>query len=118
MTPLITYLCKEMGWTVEYVLNMPARRFFAMLIELKEQHRKQSAAFLYDLCDVAAIAICDVKYLKELKGYYKNLQNETWSEPLFNKNPRRVFKADDPKESKAAANVLKAALNGVVLGGR
>jgi hypothetical protein len=51
------------GWTVDLVLRMPAVHFFEML-----RHGRRLRAYqLAELCDVAAITICQPKYHTQLK---------------------------------------------------
>jgi hypothetical protein len=60
------------GWTVQYVLEMPAITFFAMI----KQGRRRHAYQLAELCDIHAIAICSPKYHEQLKGRYLALATD------------------------------------------
>jgi hypothetical protein len=113
---MITHFCKAFHYTPDYVLQMPARRFFAMRIEQIELERRERADLLFDLCDVSAISLGDSKYLKELKHYYRTIKltKDEYDKEVRHNN--RIFDASDPKESKKAAQALAAAIGGVVVG--
>lgn len=51
---------------MEYVLNMPARRFFMML----EAARDIKSFEFATLCDIAAIPLCKPEYHKNLKDQF------------------------------------------------
>jgi hypothetical protein len=61
---MIAEVCREYGWTVDHVLAMPVRRFFAML----EAARMLRAKDMLDLADIAAIPACTPKYAEGLKS--------------------------------------------------
>ncbi len=105
-------MCKEFGWTVEYVLKMPARRFFAMRTETINYERKSRANFLLDLCDVAAIPLCNADYYKEVKSYFRDAAMDVAERKRVQRMNRHVFDADDPIDSKRAAEALKALIGG------
>lgn len=66
MIEWIAEACQLYGWTVEYVLAMEVKRFFAML----NAGRKIRAGRNQDLCDIAAIAIGNAKYYQDLRSSY------------------------------------------------
>lgn len=49
---------------------MPARRFFAMLEVARELQEEERCRYLFELCDVQAIAIANEKYIEGLKKHY------------------------------------------------
>ncbi|HCW05861.1 MAG TPA: hypothetical protein DGG95_00655 [Cytophagales bacterium] len=115
---MVTYVCRITGWTADHVLQMPARRFFAMYIELANQEQKTKASFFYDLCDVQAIAICDSNYYKELKEYFRLSSLPIEIQEKIEKRRRHIFNSDDPEDSKKAAQALRAILGkGMVVNG-
>lgn len=63
---LCAELCGAFGWTLDYVLEMPARRFFVML---KAARKIQSWQFS-NLCDIASIPLGDAKYFDGVKKTY------------------------------------------------
>jgi hypothetical protein len=58
------------GWTDDYVLSMPARRFFAMRDAGYRQYNIKTNKFFYEMCDVVAISGCTAEYQKAIKGIY------------------------------------------------
>jgi hypothetical protein len=58
------------GWTPDECLNMPATRFFAMLKAGQDLSYERDSRILMELCDVAAIALADGKYVEDLRGVY------------------------------------------------
>lgn len=85
-----------------------------MRLEILEQERSDRANFLYDLCDVAAIAIADVAYIKDLKEYYRKCALPAAEQKRLHNNTRRVFDAADPRTAMA----LAAMIGGAVKNGR
>ena len=67
---MITEVCREFGWKVEYVLNMPARRFFSVRKSMYELITDEKFSNYAELSDIQAISICDVKYQNALKSHY------------------------------------------------
>ena len=57
---------------MQYVLEMPAITFFAMI----KQGRRRHAYHLAELCDIQAIAVCTPKYHEQLKGRYLQLATD------------------------------------------
>lgn len=55
------------GWTPDVVLNMPARRFFALMREGRKQKRQIEAARDVAACDIASIALGDSKYFETVR---------------------------------------------------
>lgn len=58
------------AWKPDYVLNMPARMFFAMrkaMLELKDlEHNK----FYYEMCRVSVCASAQTDYIEAMEKYY------------------------------------------------
>jgi hypothetical protein len=61
------------GWTVEYILNMPARRFFVMLKESRDQENQKRWSSMVELCDVAAIPLCNGEYYSQKRAEFAAL---------------------------------------------
>lgn len=111
---MLTHVCRETGWTVEYVLSMPARRFYAMRLEMLRQDQKEKANFLYDLCDVSAISIADSKYFEEAKTYFRQSMMDPEDRLREDRMRRHIFDADDEIDSRRGAMAMKAMLGGGV----
>lgn len=94
----------DTGWSIEYVLRMPAIRFFA----IKKAHNKISderlGKLLFELCDVVAVAPQSNDSLQKLKGFY---QNWWLDEKIVEKraNPR-VFDSTSESDRKQVATIL------------
>lgn len=69
---LMAEACKTYCWTLDYVLNMPAISFFAML----KAARKVHAIKMLELCDVHAIPSCTSKYYETIKQRYLDVLTE------------------------------------------
>lgn len=68
--PLVTEALLLFGWTPEIVLNMPARRFFALLAEGRRQKIALRAAEHVALCDISSIGLGDAKYYEETRKVF------------------------------------------------
>jgi len=100
-------MCREFGWTVDHILEMPARRFFAVrksLFEIKKEERYLS---LMDQCDVQSIALGDGKYYNEVKNMYK--ANIAPPKRIEKQNNPRLFVADDPADSARFEAIMRSA---------
>lgn len=60
------------GWSPDVVLNMPARRFFALLSEGRKQKVAADAAQHVALCDISSIGLGDAKYYEETRKVFLN----------------------------------------------
>jgi hypothetical protein len=98
---MVAEVCGFYGWTLEYVLNMPARSFFAMRRASFDILGDQFNRLYLGLCDVAAIPLTNHKYVEELKTMYLSR-----SGIKAEKKAAHFFDAKDPR----AAEVLGAAL--------
>ena len=58
------------GWTPDVVLEMPARRFFALLREGRKQRKEGDAARDVASCDIASIALGDAKYFEDVRKVF------------------------------------------------
>ena len=58
------------GWAPETVLNMPARRFFALLREGRRQVVQNNAARDVAAVDIASVALGDSKYYDEVRRVF------------------------------------------------
>ena len=95
-----------MHYVVEYVLAMPARRFFSMRKSLLEMRRKEQASSYREQCSIAAInGVNSLDYYKELDSYYRRL-GMSEAEILKDKNPR-LIDADNPEELNRGAKILQ-----------
>lgn len=64
-------VCEFYGWTDDYALNMPAKRFFTMAVQSEELRNKRESRFYYELCDIVAISLCKMEYRDKLKQMYE-----------------------------------------------
>jgi hypothetical protein len=80
---------------------MPARRFFTILESSRKAERIRYAYEMADLCDVAAIAICNGQYADDLR---KSFISRGTGKPWRRNNTVKMTDARDPQ----AANVLGA----------
>lgn len=81
-----------------------------MRLELLKLEQRTKANFFYDLCDVAAISICNGDYYKEVKDFYREASLDPEERERNYRMRRKVFNADDPEEAKRAARALAALL--------
>ncbi len=70
--PLVTEAVLLFGWAPDVALNMPARRFFALLREGRKQIRQNEAARDVAAADIASIALGDSKYFEEVRRVFLN----------------------------------------------
>ena len=98
-------MCKETGWTVEYVLQMPVRRFFVLRKSLLEIKREDKYSHLLELCDIQMIGSAQGEYYQELKDFYRSqIQPDVIKKRLNS----RTFNSDNEEESQKAADILSA----------
>lgn len=71
---------------------MPARRFFAMMEAGREMKAQEQAADYVAKCDIAAIAIGDVKYYNEVRKVFRDR--------AFGASPEAKRPALDPTDPK------------------
>lgn len=95
----------EFGWTVEYILRMPARRFFSVRKSMIAIERERRINNYIELCDIHFIPACSDKYGEALKEYYRAALNPDRARRMANP---RVFMSDVREDSTAAAKILKA----------
>jgi len=81
---------------------MPASRFFAILKAGRESERKRLAMFYAELCDIAAIPLCNADYHKGLKQNY----TDALLGAKYDKRGRRVMDAKDPNTAQTLASIL------------
>jgi hypothetical protein len=67
---IIADMCREFGWTVEYVLAMPVQRMFVLRKAIIDSRIEEQVLSLVDQCDIQAISIGDSKYYSELRSHY------------------------------------------------
>lgn len=100
-------VCMDYGWTLNYVLEMPAKQFFAMAKAAREVREERVNMFLFELCDVVPTATGVSEYHKEIrKVYFNRVMN------LKGHNPQGVYDAADPNQGLAAAMKLAKAFRG------
>ena len=63
---MLAEVCQAYGWTLDYVLNMPASQFYIMAKEARFMRYRQ----LVDLCDIAPIGWADQKYFETIRKAY------------------------------------------------
>lgn len=95
----------DTGWTVEYVLSMPARRFFVLRREMAKSLEEKRSLDLIEQCDIAWIPNSTPEYLNSLKAFYKSGLAPDNEKKKVN---IRTFDADNDKENKAAGDILAA----------
>lgn len=90
-----------------------------MRLETINQERKQRASFLYDLCDVAAIPLCNSNYYEETKKYFREASMDKEERERADRMSRHIFDVNDSKDADRAARALKSVLGGkgMVMGG-
>lgn len=98
-------MCKETGWTVEYVLHMPARRFFALKKCMFDLMREEKYSNLMDLCDIGLISVAQPGYAQELKDFYRSSYDPEWSKKRLNS---RCFAMDNEEDRKKVDAILSA----------
>lgn len=86
-----------------------------MRLEMIRQEQREKANFLYDLCDVSAISLCDSRYYDDVKGYFRDSMMTPEERARAGRMGRHVFDADDPVDSLRAAHALNAMLGGGVI---
>jgi hypothetical protein len=95
-----------MGYKPDYVLGMPARRFFSMRTALFDIERREKGNEYHELCAISAITgVNSIEYYRELQQYYRKMGMS--KDQLIKYNNPRVINADDPEQGKMAANVLQ-----------
>lgn len=96
------------GWTMDYVLEMPARSFFAM----KEAGRKIHAEHMAEMCQVAAVSWAGKEYTQDLIKHYNGIAID------FKRSPQGaiVMDATDPKAAAILNSTFKQKLK--VMNGR
>lgn len=79
------------GWTPDYVLAMPASRFFALLASGKKIERMKQAQEHVAKCDIASISLGDSDYYEQIRKifYYRAIGQEDRTE-------RRALDSSDP----------------------
>ena len=64
---------------------------------------------MMEMTDIACVTWANAEYAKSLKNHY--LESTLTKEQLDKRKNPRVFNAADPVQSKAAANIIKSALD-------
>lgn len=98
---MLMELCKETGWTIEYVLSMKAIRFFALRRALFSILSDEKMTDLIQRCDIQAISIGDVNYYKELREHYRGQVSGAKK-----KLPLRTFDMDNSEDRKKVDSIL------------
>lgn len=102
---MIAETISDTGWTVEYILSMPARRFFVLRREFALIEKEQKYSNLLEQCDIAWIPNSTPEYLQQLKEYYRAGLDVG---PIKKNVNLRTFDADNDNERAAAAKILEA----------
>lgn len=119
---MLAEVCQSYGWTLNYVLEMPACQFFIMA----KQARYIKYRELCDLCDISFIPNSDSKYLSELKTAYSRLalsqplESEAIAVPanIATQPTNRILTEEDRKIAHAELCDLFAAKKGLTKRGR
>lgn len=101
-----------MSYTPDYVLKMPARRFFSMnKSRLLLQEKERNLKYL-ELCHVQAVGgVGSMEYYENLSTHYRDMTLSEKDRSILEKRRNRIFDADDPNSNKYAANVLNGFFN-------
>lgn len=62
----------ETGWTIEYILGMPAMRFFAFKKSMHDYMAKRAAKFMAEIIPAIRTASADKEYVEAVQNYYKS----------------------------------------------
>ncbi len=62
----------ETGWTIEYVLAMPAIRFFSFKKAMSEYIVERSSRFIYELIPALRTSGADSDYVEKVQTYYRS----------------------------------------------
>ena len=75
---MVAEACIIFKWQPEYVLAMPAVRFFAMLKAGKKKQYQDQSSIMANLCDIAAIAIGNKDYYEAIRRqfYFRSVGQE------------------------------------------
>ena len=100
--------CLIFGWQPDYILSMPAVRFFAMLRAAKKIRFQTRSAYMAELCDVAAISIGGKDYYEAVRKEFYHKSQDT----IELLNPNRAL---DPmaETTKMAVSAIFAVAQGV-----
>jgi hypothetical protein len=99
---IVTEIAMTFGWTLDYILNMPAKHLFVTLKHGRDlEYRKRQENYI-DLCNVSQCAIGDVNYNKEIKKFYYDKIKNT----KYDKHGRNVLESGDPKSATILASLL------------
>lgn len=90
MPESITFVCEFFKWTDDYVLNMPAKRFFTFSKQAHKLKVERDAEYFMELCDIMAVAGCTSEYKDSLKSVYR-------ARITGKKAERPVFEPDDER---------------------
>lgn len=99
-------LCLTTGWTDEYVLSMPAKRFFSFAKLARDIEHKKKCVDFYNFALIAGIPVA-----KDIQQYSEKLREYFWSETLTEKEKKKsnhVFDAEDPQSASIIAAMLKS----------
>lgn len=81
------------GWTINYVLSLPAKTFFALLKSSRKLTKERDLYKFRELVDIVFVSLGGEKYAKDLRKYYQD-QSEFV--------PKRNKKSMDPSDPHAA----------------
>jgi hypothetical protein len=101
-----------MGYTPDYTLTMPARRFFAMNKSRMSLEARETAAKFYELCQIQAIGgVGSMDYFDAVSNNYRDGTLSEKDRKILINRRNKVFDADDPDSIKYAAQVLGGYFN-------
>ena len=96
-----------MGYTPDYVFEMPARRFFAMRISLERIEEQEHAMKCLDYLAIQSVTgVATIESYNEALDYFKSraMDRDDWTRQQ-NKS-KKIFDSDDPEQNKYAAHVV------------
>lgn len=119
---MLAEVCQTYGWTLNYVLEMPACQFFLMARQARYIRYRE----LCDLCDISFIPNSDSKYLGELKRIYSTIaksqspESEAIAVPsdIATQPTNKILTEEDKKIAHAELCDLFAAKKGLTRRGR
>lgn len=100
---MIAEACMMFHWTVDQILKMPARQFFAVKKAAQEISIKQKSMHYGYLCDIEGISIYTPEYFKEIKNYFRSMNPDVPKKVMG-----RVYDLGKKEEGERAADILKS----------
>lgn len=102
---MIFEVCKETGWSIEYILEMPVRRFFAIRKSMYEIKREEHYNKLMELCDIQFIGVAKPNYYQELRDFYRSQIKPDQAKKRLN---IRQFDSENEGDRRKVDDILQA----------